>query len=208
MTTGIRKVSFCPHCSNTAPQELVYTQRFLESSWDTNSLQEFSSVPCSTFVATCETCYRVILYGNPTDVIPEKEFCLGELEYPKFELHNSVPKKIREIYDEGSRIKWTAPNLFAVQIRKALEELCHDRKANGQYLNAQLKDLADRSEIPDVLVELAHILRLLGNKGAHSSTEGVHPSQVDELDEFFRVIIEYVYVAPGKLKTFREKYHW
>ena len=55
-----------------------------------------------------------------------------------------------------------------------------------------------------LLTQLADTLRLLGNKGAHSGSEEVHQFQVNELDEFFRVIIEYVYVAPGKLEDFKK----
>ena len=34
MTKEIRKVSFCPHCSNRARQRLVYTQQYTERAWE------------------------------------------------------------------------------------------------------------------------------------------------------------------------------
>ena len=204
MSKETRNISFCPHCSNRAPQKLVCTQHYLERAWNVESGQESEPDPWSTFIATCETCHQVLLYDNPGDHLTEDEFHLGEILYPEYGLHSSVPEKIRKVYDEASRIKWTAPNAFAVQIRRALEALCDDRKANGRNLSAQLEDLANKKEIPIVLNELAHTLRLLGNIGAHSGTVNVHQHQVYELDEFFRVIIEYVYVAPGKLENFKK----
>ena len=204
MTKQIRNISFCPHCCNRAPQKLVSTHHYLERHWYLESGKESEPAPWSTFVASCETCHQVLLYENPADCFSEEEFHFGTLKFPEYGLHHSVPEKIRKVYDEASRIKWKAPNAFAVQIRRALEALCDERKAKGNNLNAQLQDLAKKNEIPIVLSELADTLRLLGNKGAHSGTEEVHQFQVNELDEFFRVIIEYVYVAPGKLEDFKK----
>ena len=104
-----------------------------------------------------------------------------------------------------SRIRALAPNAFAVQIRRALEALCEDRNADGRNLATQLGDLAKKNEIPSVLVELADTLRLVGNVGAHSGNQTVHQLQAYEIDEFFRVLIEYVYIAPNKLAAFRKR---
>lgn len=205
MTKEIRKVSFCPHCSNKAPQRLVYTQRYMERTWGAKTGEESEPAPWSTFVAVCETCGQVLLYDNPGNQNEESEFDFGELRFPNHGLHYSVPSPIREIYNEASRIRALAPNAFAVQIRKALEALCDDRNAEGRNLTSQLSDLAKKNEIPKVLVELADTLRLLGNAGAHSGNQGVHQLQAYQIDEFFRVLVEYVYVAPNKLAAFRQE---
>ena len=205
MTKEIRRVRFCPHCSNKAPQRLVHTQRYMERTWLAELGEESEPEPWSTFVAVCETCDHVLLYDNPGDMHKDVEFHLGNLEFPKRGLHVSVPSPIRTIYDEASRIKALAPNAFAVQIRRALEALCDDRNARGRNLFSQLKDLSKKNEIPSVLVDLADTLRLLGNVGAHSGNQSVHPLQAFQIDEFFRVLVEYVYVAPNKLAAFRKR---
>lgn len=48
------------------------------------------------------------------------------------------------------------------------------------------------------------MLRFLGNVGAHAVEESVMPWQVYAIDEFFRAVVEYVYVAPSKLKDFKD----
>ena len=68
----------------------------------------------------------------------------------------------------------------------------------------RLGELADRGEIPTTLAEVTDVLRLLGNVGAHAAEESIKPWQVNAIDEFFRAVVEYVYVAPSKLKEFRE----
>ena len=205
MTKDIRRVKFCPHCSNRAPQRLICTQRYMERTWRADSGEETEPTPWSTFVAECETCRHLLLYDNPGDQFDENEFHLATLKFPEHGLHISVPSPIRAIYAEASRIRHLAPNAFAVQIRRALEALCDDRCAEGRTLFAQLKDLAKKNEIPSILVELTDVLRLLGNVGAHSGTQGVHDLQTRQIDEFFRVLVEYVYVAPNKLAAFRKR---
>jgi hypothetical protein len=98
-----------------------------------------------------------------------------------------------------------APNAFAVQIRRALEALCEDREARGSNLQKRLLDLSEKGEIPSVLAEAGDVLRLIGNMGAHASDNSVHPLLALTIDEFFRAIIEYVYLAPKKMQDFREK---
>lgn len=159
----------------------------------------------STFVVVCETCGHILLYENLGDLLKDDEFEKAELEYPKAgRLSADVPKTIREVYDEAARIKETAPNAFAVQIRRALEALCEDRAAKGHSLAQKLKDLSARAEIPPVLAEMTDVLRLIGNIGAHGVGESVHPLQAHAIDGFSKAVIEYVYVAPAKLRAFKE----
>jgi hypothetical protein len=140
------------------------------------------------------------------DQLDDDNFQLAELEYPKDgRLNISVPQTIREVYFEAARIKELAPNAFAVQVRRALEALCEDRAAKGRTLADKLKDLSARAEIPPVLAEMTDVLRLIGNIGAHGIGESVHPLQANAIDEFFKAVIEYVYVAPAKLRAFKER---
>jgi len=200
-----RRVLYCPHCGNRTPQRLIHRQRYYERSWYVTTGKEDRD-PWSTFVAVCETCDHILLYENVGDMLNDDEFEKAELKYPKSgRLTIDVPQTIREVYDEAARIKEIAPNAFAVQIRRALEALCEDRAAKGHSLAEKLKDLSARAEIPPVLAEMTDVLRLIGNIGAHGISESVHPLQASAIDEFFKAVIEYVYVAPAKLRTFKKE---
>lgn len=201
----VRKVVYCAHCGNTAPQRLLHTQKYFERSWTTATGEE-EPHPWAMFVAVCETCGQLSLYDNPGDQLEEDRFFLGELAFPKAgQLHASVPTFVSEIYLEAFRIREIAPNAFAVQIRRALEALCEDRSAKGRNLADKLKDLSMRGEIPKVLAEVTDVLRLIGNIGAHAVGKSVHPLQAYAIDDFFRAVVEYVYVAPAKLREFKER---
>ena len=202
----IRRVAFCPHCSNRAPQRLIHTQEYFGQGYSMDGSVD-NNIPCAYYVAVCETCNEILLYYVFIDVVEDKDFHLAELIWPDpGVLHQSVPKAIAECYVEAARIKNLAPNAFAVQIRRALEALCDDRGAKKGALQLRLQDLVSRGEIPPVLAEMTDVLRLLGNIGAHAADQSVKPGHVLVIDDFFRVIIEYVYVAPSKLKEFRDRY--
>ncbi|MFT3788351.1 MAG: DUF4145 domain-containing protein [Tepidisphaeraceae bacterium] len=102
-------------------------------------------------------------------------------------------------------MKQLAPNAFAVMIRRALEEICDDRGVNGRNLVEKLRELAKRGDMPPTLAEVTTVLRTLGNVGAHVSGASITVPQTWAIDEFFRAIVEYVYVAPHKLASFRKK---
>lgn len=205
----IRKVGFCPHCGNRAPQKLLYRHHCSEIAWimrDEEDKDEESPLDAVYFIATCETCRGILLYASFDSYPEDEQFHLTRLVWPESGVsHEFIPEKVSNIYDEAERIKNIAPNAFAVQIRRALEAVCEDRGAKSNVLQAMLKELSDRGEIPPVLAEMTDVLRLLGNIGAHAADQSVRPSQVYALDEFFRAVVEYVYVAPSKLKEFRAR---
>lgn len=199
---SFKHTKFCPHCGNISPQKLVYTHRCYEKEWTQDG--EVFGLPAVYFVAICCTCDGILLYADYGDIPEADDFSKCSLLWPSIELHTSVPPSISEIYNEAARIKQLAPNAFATQIRRALESVCEDRKARAGNLNVRLKDLADRGEIPPTLAEVTDVLRTLGNIGAHAANESIKPWQVESIDEFFRAVVEYVYVAPSKLKEFRK----
>jgi len=200
----IRIVAFCPHCGNTAPQKLLHTQQYRKVlKEDYGYVREWQVGYC--YVVNCETCHQILLYRSIAEDRDDRNFSYYSLCWPTLgKLHESVPQSVSEIYKEATRIKVLAPNAFAVQTRRALEAICEDRGAKKGVLQVRLKELCDRGEIPPILAEVTDVLRLLGNIGAHASDQSVTPSQADALDEFFRVVVEYVYVAPSKLKELRE----
>jgi hypothetical protein len=141
--------------------------------------------------------------GDQTD--PEY-FDRCALVFPRpLRLGIAVPREIAAIYEEAIRIKELAPNAFAVQIRRALEALAANKGIKKGTLQVQLNELAKKGDIPPNLARASDLLRTLGNVGAHASSQSVHPLLAHVIDEFFRAVIEYVYVAPKRLAEFHDK---
>ena len=190
-------IAFGPHCGNTAPQRIVFTHSYHTAWYDTRGRNDdYPGPECEAIVCICETCDEMLLY----DGIARSE--VGEwplLAYPRNpELDSSVPEPVRDVYTEAARVKNQAPNAFGVMIRRALEAICDDRQVESGPLARRLQNLASRGDIPPTLAELTDVLRVLGNVGAHATESSVTVPMTWAMDEFFRVIVEYVYVAPSK----------
>ena len=192
-----KKILFCPHCGNTTTQKLVYSHAYEDIAYDESGEKSDFAPPCEYFVRICETCNDLLVYYSIVEDLPV-------LIYPKsIELPICVPQKVRQCYLEAAKIKNTAPNAYAVMIRRGLEAICEDRNIKKGSLQERLEILAKNGDIPPTLVEITSILRTLGNVGAHSSSEKITVPMTWGMDEFFRAIIEYVYIAPDKVNEFK-----
>jgi Domain of unknown function (DUF4145) len=205
ISKDIRRIAYCPHCGNRAPQKLIHIQRYLERTWSADGT-ESEPTPWSMFVAVCETCYQILLYENLGDQDDPEHFYRCELAFPRpSSLGLAVPRPIATIYEEAIRIKELAPNAFAVQIRRALEALSADKGIKKGTLQIQLNELAKKGDIPPTLAKASDLLRVIGNVGAHATPHSVHPLLANVIDEFFRAVVEYVYVAPKRLDHFKRE---
>ena len=75
-----------------------------------------------------------------------------------------------------------------------------------------LKDLSNRNEIPEELVDVAKGLKDLGNLGAHAGIGEMSEKEIPILKALSRAILEYIYSAPylasiaeKKLKDLKSK---
>jgi hypothetical protein len=201
----IRRIAYCTHCGNRASQELIHVQKYMERTWFADGSESEPS-PWSMFVAVCDTCNQLLLYENIGDQNDPEYFDKSELVFPRPpRLDIAVPHEIAAIYEEAIRIRELAPNAFAVQIRRALEALAADKGIKKGSLQSQLNELAKNGDIPPNLAKATDLLRILGNVGAHASSQSVHPLLAHVIDEFFRAVIEYVYVAPRRLAQFENE---
>lgn len=198
-------VAFCPHCGNRTPQRIAFEHTY-RATWygsDGKPLDWQEGPNSEAILCVCETCNAVLLY----DGIEYSETGLWpELVHPRNStLPIAVPELIRDIYHEAAIVKQNAPNAFAILIRKGLEAICDEKGAAKGTLEKRLSFLVSRGDIPPVLAELTEVLRVVGNSAAHSALQSITAPMTWAIDEFFRTIIEYVYVAPSKVTAFRKR---
>jgi hypothetical protein len=112
-----------------------------------------------------------------------------------------LPAEIARAYKAARAVKSIDANAFAVLLGRVLEFVCIDRKATGDTLFKQLKDLANRGEIPGPLADMADQLRTLRNIGAHASLGELSGAETPILDDLCRAILEYVYAAPYRVSN-------
>lgn len=206
------RVLRCFHCENTTPHECLF-ECSAPATWcdSDGELMDNDQDDCPDpendyVLIRCQTCFKVSLYWKFSRIDWDEAFQANEavLEYPvQYSFPLCVPEVISSIYYEAKRIQNRSPNAFAVLLRRALEAICNDRGATKGSLAVRLKELAKRREIPEQLAEISSVLRELGNAGAHHSSQRVTISLTWMMDAFFKTLVEYLYVAPDRLKEFR-----
>lgn len=128
-----------------------------------------------------------------------------EQVYPAIKDLSGVPSSIQQSYSEAKKVRNISPIAFAVLIRRSIEYICKDQKAKGRNLEKKLKDLSDREIIPKTLSRMTHAIRYFGNLGAHASDSLLEQEDVFIMDDFFLAIVEYVYIAPNKIKRAQQR---
>jgi hypothetical protein len=203
MVVGETIVLVCPSCGNRTPHRVVFVHEHIGTWYNTDGTISDGSEPPSIYtVFECATCHDISLYEH----LEPLDFDGATLLYPKGDsLHKSVPLQVASNFSEAKRIQTVSPNAFAVLVRRALEAVCDDRKVPPGTLAKRLAALAKKGEIPPVLAEISSVLRSLGNSGAHNTNQRVTVPMTWAMDEFFRALVEYVYVAPFRLQEFRKK---
>lgn len=118
-------------------------------------------------------------------------------------ISDHAPDSVKKLYQAALELKDKDPNLFAVQIRRALENICREKGAGSGTLSQMLRELSGKGIFPPTIAEIANELRATGNKGAHADSVGVTREDAAAIDELFQLIIGYVYDAPAKLNAYR-----
>lgn len=191
--------SLCEHCGNITLQEVIAVQIAV----DRKSTYSFTR---------CTICDGMLLRRHPGDwtgPIPRGEKPLGkdipfeQLWPPTLTLPAEAPDRVRKIYHEACLIRRHSASSFVVQIRRALEAVANDKKAEGKTLQAKTEALIKIGMLPQVFGEMSHISRMIGNLGAHDAEKDVTDEEVEVVDQFFRAIIEYLYVASNKISKIK-----
>ncbi|KXK17912.1 MAG: DUF4145 domain-containing protein [Fimbriimonadaceae bacterium] len=201
----------CSHCGNRTPHTIVGKhRRVLERSdefyeqFDPDDLDVLDLGPPDVIeyvMTVCGTCRNLALFSGLVDYEEDPECFWPDWD----QLGVGVPQEVQQAYREATRVRNISPRSFAVEIRRALEAICAEQGIASGKLDKQLQKLFEKTAMPANLKQVADALRVLGNMAAHFGQSPTSPAEVITIDEFFRAVIEYVYVAPAKLASYRTK---
>ena len=110
-----------------------------------------------------------------------------------------VPWKVVDLYREIWPLRHRSPAAFVGQLRRILEFIAKDKGAKGRDLFHKLQDMTAQGVLPGYFGQMSDLLRKVGNLGAHAADEEVNIWDAELMDDFFRSIVEYVYVAPARV---------
>lgn len=186
----------CGHCQNVAPMEVVaqhsqvqeHEDDYSGMRWEEGYVYELLRCPACANVSLRRYFWRD---ATPEDVT-------FQLLYPSPSQRRTIglPPKIERAYEAAGRVRSLDANAYGVLLGRLLDLVCEDRGAQGDTLAARLHSLAQKGEIPEKLVGVAHRLRQFRNVGAHADLGELTAEEVPMLDQLCVAILEYVYTAP------------
>lgn len=195
----------CPNCGNKTILEIISQVTIDETLVTFEKGQKFP-IESYFFITRCRTCNQSAVFTScDADEFPDRLDMAIQIWPPIRDVDYGIPNPIRLSYLEAKKIKNLSFLGFTVLIRRALEQVCLDKKAQGLSLKKKIEDLATKEIIPSKLAEMADLIRVLGNMGAHESNFDLTKRDIYELDDFFLAVIEYVYVAPERIKQLRNR---
>lgn len=198
----------CNHCGNRTPhsRSFEYSSQMFFDEIESGKIYE----PYTWLGYACSTCGGLNVFGAffGVDAMPE------HLERTRLHPRGAdllppphmmspcqpVPPRVLAEYKEIWPLRHRVPAAFIGQIRRLLEFVCEDQGATGRDLFAKLKDLTTKGTFPGYFGQITTLLRRVGNMGAHAGDAELSVWDAELIDDFFRSVIEYVYVAPAKIR--------
>jgi hypothetical protein len=131
-----------------------------------------------------------------------------ETHYPLGKPNDAVSLDIKEAirldYQEALRCRFVnAFNATIEMCRRALETSCIELGAGSDLvLNDMIKWVHSQGKITTPLSEMAHKIKLGGNRAAHPSDRTLTEQDADAVLEFTREYFQHVYVMPARMAQF------
>jgi hypothetical protein len=120
---------------------------------------------------------------------------------------DEIPRHIASDFSEALRCRWVnAYNATAEMCRRALEASCIElgAPARAKLLINKIDWLEEQRKITPFLKDVAHKIRLGGNRGAHPSEDEppITDEQADAIIKFAREFFHHIYVVPSELDKY------
>jgi len=205
----------CYHCGNRTPHGLALHHSTLQPYDEVED--EVLTEAFHWYGVICGTCNSLSLrggflfgpgHGAETPAVAANLYPTGpELAPPWHTVspNDPIPAAVLDSYHDAWPLRALNPGAFANQIRRCLEFICHDQNAEGKSLADQLGNLSERGILPAELVQVAGLLRQIGNIASHADAKRIDRWDAELVDELFRTIIRYVYIAPALVRRMRER---
>ncbi len=198
----------CFHCGNE-----TLMQKVGEYSWGSSDI-EFSEIDFlyKYELFACPVCHKVTLmetYGDDTMVNYNNYdqlsyFTEQSILFPLNNLENeSVPPKIKEAYEAALKTKGIDKFICLMALRRTLELILKDKGATKWGLKDKIEEVAQKGVLPDTLKEASALAKLLGDTAAHDKELEIDEYDVEAVAEFIGFIIEYLYIIPEKINTYK-----
>jgi hypothetical protein len=183
----------CPHCGVQAAFPTVSaTFKEMESNWPTRIIGAARCIACNEYILG-------ILAKDSHDCwIYQIHFPLGK---PNDDVADEIPDTIKSDLKEAMRCLWVrAYNATAEMCRRALESSCIELGAEPDVVLSEMIDWVHaQGKITNSLRDMAHKIKLGGNRAAHPSDRILSEEDANAVVDFTLEYFQHVYVTPARM---------
>lgn len=204
-----QRVLQCYYCGNSTLMNLVGAHKNCWAEDDGSyygyyNYQMFECPVCGK-VTFCREYWDCTQYyckedGKFEDIIDK------EIIYPINSFQGKyLPREVKEAYEAALKTKNIDSAVCLIALRRTLEVICKEKDAQGKSLWHKIEYLANKGILPVELKHASNITKTYGNIGAHDSDVSIHGYEIEQIIEFVKYIIDYLYVLPAKLSSIQEQ---
>jgi hypothetical protein len=180
----------------------------LRGSWEIRPNEDEDFDPLRYLLVSCDRCRSGQLLEQYLAF--EQEDDLLERVWPQDStgsLSSDIPAAVsREMREAHACFKAKLYTATAVMVRRTLEGMCADQGTTPKKpLFQGLAELRDSGKIEGRLFEWAQALRVIGNQGAHFSTEAVSREDAEDALSLAEALMDYIYVFTAKYEEFQKR---
>jgi len=200
----------CFHCGN----ETLMRQTG-EYKWGSNDVEhEDYNFNYIYEMFVCPVCHKITLreiYGDefmlePNHLDEVRWYSTKTILFPTNRIDsNSIPSKVKEAFEAALKTKSIDKNVCLMALRRTLELILKEKGATKWSLKDKIEEIAKKGLLPDTLREVSSLTKLLGDSAAHDKDLEIDQYDVDSMAEFIQFIIEYLYIVPDKINTYKER---
>ncbi|MGC4796390.1 DUF4145 domain-containing protein [Micromonospora saelicesensis] len=186
----------CPHCKNLT---LAYVR-------GASLLDDDSDIAVSQLLLLqCRACEANSLHQE-VDFGDRDKYFYQVWPEERRPLSFAVPKELRAEHEEAvACLRSGAHTAAVVMVRRTLEGICRLNSVSKRTLFEGLRELQQRGQIDDRLMEWAEELRTLGNQGAHFTGTKVSREDASDAVDFAEAMLDYMYVLTVKFAEFKSR---
>jgi hypothetical protein len=187
----------CPHCGAKAAFVTVtptYEER--SGNWPTRIVGAARCIACNDYILAA---LKSVPRGT-SGIQWEYEFHYP-LGSPNDAVPDAIPGPIKSDFQEARRCRFIkAYNATAEMCRRALESSCLEQGAKPDLVLAKMIDQVHaQGKITNLLREVAHKIKLGGNRAAHPSDRELTEEDADAVLDFTFEYFQNIYVIPAAL---------
>lgn len=213
----------CPYCPRAARQRFLYAENEFPESYVERGKVVLVVRLETISLFRCEGCKAILVYKtisedlegpevmdqkSPNWIIELNEddfektsrlLCAVSHEIPSL-LDPATPELVKKCHEIGITIRAFSSDLYALQLRKALEAVCYDLGASEYLPNGkramlwqQIDELGKQNVVGEFICKAADQLKDISNTGAHYSETNVTEVDIRKLEQLLALITTYVY---------------